>query len=98
MTEDELLALGDFCEGLKHSPLFQTLVSTFEHQIFEHFMTTEPHAKNEREGHYARLNGFKDFIAHMTAFVFEAQKIREASDQKALSEYDPMPDMDEDAQ
>lgn len=90
MTNDEILALGDYCANLKAQENFKLLVKQFELQSFDHFLTTEPHESKKREGIYASFSGVRDFIGNMTAIIDEAQKIIDEN-KPAPSEYDALP-------
>ena len=67
MTDDEIVALGQFCETVRSPFSWRVLVETFEKQVFDHMMGTEPHEQKKREGIWAQYQGAKDFLAHMDA-------------------------------
>ena len=50
MTDDEIVALGSFCEPLGHSA-WAVVVEQFEQHCFHHIMTTKPH-EQKSEGIY----------------------------------------------
>jgi hypothetical protein len=75
MTDDEIVALGSFCETLLGYQAWGVLVEQYEQQIFQHFMTTSPHEQKKREGVYASFVGFQDFMAHMKAIIEQKNKL-----------------------
>lgn len=86
MTDDETVALGNFCENLMTNPMFNTLVEQFEKQIVNHFMQTEPHEAKRREGIYASYSGVRDFLANMKAIVIQRDGL--IAPKNELSEFD----------
>jgi hypothetical protein len=52
MTDDEIVALGSFCETLMCHPAWAVVVEQFEQHCFQQIMTTEPHEQKKREGIY----------------------------------------------
>lgn len=87
MTDDEIISLGDYCVSLREHPHFITLIHQFELQTVTHFLTTDTHESKKREGIYASLSGFRDFLGNMNAIVEEAAAIV-AKNKPAPSEYD----------
>lgn len=83
MTNDEIVALGDYCNALRHSPQFETVVDQFEQQITRHFLATEPHETKKREGIYASLSGVRDFLGHIDALISEAAVIRQLNEARS---------------
>jgi hypothetical protein len=75
VTTDEILSMGEFCETLMREEHFIELARTFELQCFEHFTSTSAHEAKKREGVYAEFHGFKNFLAHMAAFVAAKNKL-----------------------
>jgi hypothetical protein len=69
MTEDELIALGEYCEFLLSQDHFATLVQQFDTQCYQQMMASEPHEKMRRESAYNEFRGCKAFLDHMKAFV-----------------------------
>lgn len=89
MTEDEIVTLGNYCEGLLQNHMFTKVLEQFEKQLFDHMMRTDPHEQKRREGIYATCRGVQDLLGHMHAFVTERDKIQEINKQKTEpSEYD----------
>ena len=89
MTEDEIVTLGNYCEGLLQNHLFTKVLSEFERQLFDHMMRTEAHEQKKREGIYATCRGVQDLLGHMHAIVTERDKIEEQNKAKtAPSEWD----------
>jgi hypothetical protein len=43
MTDDEIVALGSFCETLMGYDAWRVLLEQYEQQTFQHFITTSPH-------------------------------------------------------
>jgi hypothetical protein len=87
VTDDEIVALGDYCVSLREHPHFITLIQQFELQTVTHFMSTEAHEAKKREGIYASLSGFRDFLGQMSAIVDEASAIV-SRNKPQPSEYD----------
>jgi hypothetical protein len=69
MTEDELIALGEYCEQLLSQDYFATLVQQFDAQCYTQMMESEPHEKMKRESVYCEYRGCKAFLDHLRAFV-----------------------------
>jgi hypothetical protein len=69
MTEDELIALGEYCEQLLSQDYFATLVQHFDMQCYQQMMVSEPHEKMKRESAYNEYRGCKAFLDHLKAFV-----------------------------
>lgn len=90
LSEDQIIELGNFCEALRLHPQFNALLKSFELQIVDHMMSTEPHEAKKREGIYASCLGVRDFQAHMNAFVEAKEKIF-AKQKPEPSEFDPIP-------
>ena len=87
MTNDEIISLGDFAVALREHPHFITLIKQFELQKVAHFLGTDDHESKKREGIYASLSGFRDFLGNMNAIIDEAAQIV-AQNKPAPSEYD----------
>jgi hypothetical protein len=77
MSEDEIVALGNFCENLRNSPSWKILLDQFEKQIVEHMLHTEPHEAKKREGIYASFLGVRDFLGHLKAIETDRDQIIE---------------------
>ncbi len=75
MTDQEVIELGYYCEELLRNEYFNTVSQQFEQQCFVHMMTTAPKDKMEREGIYSQYRGYKDFIAHLVAFVEQKNRL-----------------------
>jgi hypothetical protein len=89
VTDDELVALGDFCENLKVNPQFKVLTNQFELQIIHHFLNTAPHETKKREGIYASYSGVRDFLGNMDAIISQKEEI--VNPKKEPSETDAQP-------
>jgi hypothetical protein len=87
MTDDEIISLGDYSASLREHPHFITLIRQFELQTVTHFLSTDTHESKKREGIYASLSGFRDFLGNMNAIIDEAARIV-AKNKPAPSEYD----------
>jgi hypothetical protein len=94
VTDDEIVALGQYCANLRTSHQFTTLVDQFEKQIVSHMLSTEPHETKKREGIYASFLGVRDFLGNMDAIVNEAAKILEPQQKAAASEFAPQAEED----
>jgi hypothetical protein len=79
LTNDEIIALGIFCEELANSGLFQMLCEQYEKNCFQHLMTTQPHETKKREGIFASYVGVKDFLGLMTSIAELKTKLTEPS-------------------
>jgi len=86
MTEDELIAMGGCCDLLLQAEWFKAAVHEFDQQCFYRFMQTQPAHKMEREGVYHQWQGARDFLAHLAAYVEQAQQAAERN--AALSQVD----------
>lgn len=75
MTDDEIVALGSFCETVLSQHAWTVITDQFEQQLFLHMMQTKPHELKAREGIYATYQGFQDFVSHMKAIVAQKDKI-----------------------
>jgi hypothetical protein len=75
MTDDEIVALGSFCETLMGYDAWSVLVGQYEQPVFQHFMMTEPHEQKKREGIYANFSGTQDFLSHMKALIEQKNKL-----------------------
>jgi hypothetical protein len=52
VTDDEIVALGSFCETLMCHSAWAIVAEQFEQHCFQQIMTTEPHEQKKREGIY----------------------------------------------
>lgn len=88
MTDEEIVALGQYCEGLLSQEHFAVLCETYKTQTIEHLLTTKPEAKERREQLFASMSGVREFLDLMKYFVSTKEKIlADAEAQvKALSE------------
>lgn len=91
MTEDEIVELGDYCQQVMSDYRWKSILEQFETQIVHHMLTTEPHETKKREGIYAASRGVQDLLGHMATLVQQALTIKEPQEQKAASEFDPLP-------
>lgn len=91
LTEDQIVALGDFCETLREAPDFQEIVSQFEQQIVGHMLATEPHELKKREGYYASLMGVREFLGHIAAIKNQRDQIITRNNAPSVSEDAPIP-------
>ena len=94
MTDDEIVALGQYCANLRTSHNFNVLIKQFEEQIVQHMLHTEPHETKKREGIYASFLGVRDFLGNMDAIMDEAAKILKPQQEAAVSEFDPLAEED----
>lgn len=75
LTDDEIIAVGSFCETVTQQQAWRVLTDTFEQQIFQHMMCTEAQEQKKREGIYASFSGVRDFIAHINALIVQKNKL-----------------------
>lgn len=87
MTDDERIELGHYCEDLLQQEAFQFVLQQFEQQCFQHFVTSKPPNKMERESIYAQYQGANALLDHIRAFVSDKnetlQRIAALSEQDA---------------
>lgn len=95
MNEEQIIELGCWAERLLHDDdLFRLAVEQFDQQCFQHFMSTSPKDKMEREGIYQQWQGAKDFLAHLAAYVEQKDIALQQIQIKALSQEDAQGDID----
>lgn len=86
MTDNEVIALGGFCERLLRDDAFAELTKQFETQTTDYLFSTSFEDKEKREALYHNMNGVRDFLAMMVHFVEEKQKLTEPQEDTALSD------------
>jgi hypothetical protein len=90
-TEDEVVALGDYCKEVLGSDQFNTLFDEFKQDHFDLMLGTEPHEVKKREGIFAEMNGFRSFQAMMHGYVVRRAQIiqsRETREQSIADDSD----------
>lgn len=90
MTEDEVIALGQYCESLLQQEHFTTLVKQFETQTIEHLLTTRSEEKERREDIYQSMSGVRDFLSLMKFFVQKKDDLIEEAEKTEPSEDDAL--------
>ena len=86
MTDDEIILLGDYCEGILRNDLFDVVVKQFELQCFIHWANTDPKNIKEREAIFAQRSALNEFIGHMKAIVSQRDETHKRNE--ALSQGD----------
>jgi hypothetical protein len=89
VTNEEIVELGMYCEGLLQQEPFRILVEQYELNCFQHFVSTAAHEQKKRDGIYAQFNGLKDFLGMIANVVDAKNKI-----ERALSSDAPDEDID----
>lgn len=64
---------------------FALVLSHFEQQRFQHWVSTDPKAIKERDAIYNQMRATQDFLGHLKAYVVQKDEIEKRS---ALSEED----------
>lgn len=75
MTDDEVIALGNYAEGVLRDDLFSVLTQQYERQCFAQFLQTDAKSLKEREGIYMQMRSLQDFLTHMTYVVAQRDKL-----------------------
>jgi hypothetical protein len=78
--EDEVIALGNYCEALMLHDSFNTLFEEFKQENVDLMLGTAPHELKKREGIYAEMNGFRAFMALMQGYVIRRNEILKRND------------------
>ena len=79
-TENEVVTIGGYCEALMRDDTFNMLVKEFQEQSVRAMLVTEPHEHKKREGIYAEIRGFDQFIGLLRTYVEQAQDILKKND------------------
>jgi hypothetical protein len=77
MSEDDLIAIGLWCEDLLQQEFFRTVVDTFDKACYEQIMSSEPHEKMKRDSTYNEYRGAKAFLDHIRALVDQKNQIEQ---------------------
>jgi hypothetical protein len=80
VTDDEVVALGDFCETLLQQPSFNHLVALREDDLAKTILSTAPHEKDIREAAHASYNGLREFLGVMKSLVDRKRVLTETSE------------------
>jgi hypothetical protein len=89
LTEQDVLTLGEYCEGLLKEDHFNTLVRHYEHLAFQNFKSSALTDTVGRERIYAELNGVHDFCFMMTDFVARRdEQLAPSSDEDDVLTFD----------
>jgi hypothetical protein len=86
LTDDDIIMLGTYCEGLLREELFNVLVKQFELNCFDHMMSSAAHETKKREGVFATYQGLKDFLGLMITVVAQKNKLTEEPSAKDAQE------------
>lgn len=78
--EDEVIALGNYCEALMLHDSFNALFEEFKQDNVDLMLGTAPHELKKREGIYAEMNGFRAFMALMQGYVIRRNEILKRND------------------
>jgi len=77
MTEQQIVALGYYCETLMRDDAFNFLCELYRDNGFKAMMATAPHEVKKREGIYAEVWSLQNFVAMMAGFVEQKNSILE---------------------
>lgn len=88
MNEQQIVALGQYCETLMRDDTFNFLCELYGQNAFKAMMATAPHEVKKREGVYAEVWGLQNFLAMMVGFVEQRKRIiaEDNSDQETDEE------------
>lgn len=67
--DEDVVALGDYCEKVLEAPHFNSLFDEFKSDRFNMMLSTKPHETKMREGIYAEMNALGEFLALMKSYV-----------------------------
>ena len=90
-SEDEVVAMGDYCEQLMRDDAFNSLCQEFSLQNALYILRTEPHETKKRESIYAANRAYSDFIGLMSEYVSRRDEIIKRNDQPSI----PVDDVDD---
>lgn len=83
-NEDEVVALGDYCETLMRDGSFNSLCEEFQLQNAQFLLRTEPHEQKKRESIYAANRGYAEFIGLMGAYISARDEILKRNEQPSI--------------
>lgn len=69
MHQDELIALGDYCETLMNHHMFNVVVQCFDAKTTQSLLNTAPGDKETRERHYHEIQGVRGLLSMMVDLV-----------------------------
>lgn len=69
MNEQQIVALGHYCENLMRDDAFNFLCGLYREKAFEAMIATAPHETKKREGVYSDMWGLQNFLSMMVGFV-----------------------------
>ena len=85
MTKEEIVGLGEYCDGLLKQDNFTKLIGLFETQTVQHLLNTKPEEKQKREDVFASFNGVRDLLGLMKIYIDAKNEII-AEDQQVPSD------------
>ena len=86
MTEQEMLTLGTYCNGVMRSDDFVTVCSRYEQQVVQMILQTQPGEAAVRENLYHKVTGFRDFLSSMADLAEAAEAIKTKNEPKQSDE------------
>lgn len=96
-TDDQTVALGQFCESLMQSDAFNAIHELFKQQCIDATFNSAPDAKEDRERAYAELHGVSKFLGVMRTLVQQSAQVIARNDAAQKQEPTPIiPDDDGD--
>lgn len=90
--EHEICELGEYAEQLLRQEYFNAFCEEFEQKSVEYMLQTQPHETKKREAIYASLQGKRQLIELMLAYVAAREEIIKKSEQPtdaADDDYEP---------
>lgn len=82
MNEQDIVALGHYCEALMRDDTFNSLCGIYKHQSFLAMMSSQPHEVKNREGIYAQVQGLQNFLGMLASFVQQKDAILAAAEEE----------------
>jgi hypothetical protein len=93
INQDEIIALGHFCETLAFDDRWQRLVEIHNHQCFLSFANTTANQRNIREDAFSSYAGVRDLVTMMTNLAAAMHQLTDP-EPPAPSDVDDYDDVD----
>lgn len=87
LTEDQIIALGQFCETLMQSDAYNAVHEMFKKQCIDAVFNSASDAHADRERVYTELHGVSKFNGLMTTLVQQRAQIIARNDQSSIPDY-----------
>jgi hypothetical protein len=81
MTDDEIITLGIYCEGLMRDEQFNLLCEMARKNLYNEFLASAPHETKKREGIYHDVWGLQSFLGLLHTHVQARDRILQASEE-----------------